>query len=175
MRSFSKKEWYFLLKSIGCDEQLLSFPVTLDQNKILEEYVSIRDQWLKEELIDLDFDGTVHCLPTFAREIYNLTNIGSIFRWKKENTDIYIRGPVDVLLIQEQDDTITIQTIRNIEMVELFKDSLYTGPSGKIHTKRISDNLEAESDLTMYKAETDELAEVLAKHMNLLFEEWKDE
>ena len=175
MRSFSKKEWYFLLQSIGCDEQMLSFPIALDQNKILEEYVSIRDQWIKEELIDLDFDGTVHCLPAFAREIYNLTNTGTIFRWEKENTEIYVRGPVDVLLIQEQDETITIQTIRNIELVELFKDSLYTNPSGKIHTKRISDNLETGTDLTMYIAESNELADVLAGHMNLLFEEWKDE
>lgn len=62
------------------------------------DFLQARQEWEAAGLAELDFDGTLHPQPRFARMLYNLTHVRSMLRLRREGeTVLYVRGPVDLL------------------------------------------------------------------------------
>lgn len=81
--------------------QTLQLPERLllpDQAGTAADFLQARQEWEEAGLAELDFDGTLHPQPRFARMLYNLTHIQSMLRLRREGeTVLYVRGPVDLL------------------------------------------------------------------------------
>lgn len=100
----------FLLVMLGCrGKWYLPEPdprETVDTGELLR----IRQEMEDTGLVELDFDGKLHPTAEFARMVYNITHARGALGWKKDSQQrIYLRGPVDDLLLSCQDDLWTME------------------------------------------------------------------
>lgn len=71
-----------------------------------EEFIKARGEWEKEGLAKLDFDGSLHPKPQFARMLYNLKHVQSALQYEgEEGKTLFLKGPVDVLVLERSKET----------------------------------------------------------------------
>lgn len=104
----------------------VELPEDLDAAKLLQ----IRQEMEATGLVELDFDGKLHPSTEFARMSYNITHARGALRWVKDDRKrIYIRGPVDDLLLICHADSWTMELSRPSGVIEWMRD-LALGDAG---------------------------------------------
>lgn len=74
-----------------------------EQQISAEAFLKIRDKWEQENLIVLDFDGEIHPTQEFARLTYNISKASASLRYDcGEETEIYVKGPVDMTWLHRE-------------------------------------------------------------------------
>ena len=67
------------------------------------EWNRVRRELEKAGLALQGFDGKLHPIPKFSRMIYNLGHVGAaLLLEREEGTRLYLRGPVDVLVLEKE-------------------------------------------------------------------------
>lgn len=67
------------------------------------EFIKAREEWEKEGLAQLDFDGSLHPVPRFARMLYNLTHARSAMLYESgEEKVLFLKGTADVLMLVQR-------------------------------------------------------------------------
>ena len=149
MRSVSGIEWYILLKGLRQTEELLFFPAPVNSRKLMEDYIRIRDKWIREGLISLDFDGGIECTKAFYRDVYNLTCWSVLTRIEsKGKSRLFVRGPVDFLKAEYADDKVNFESIRHSDFYKQLKELAAMPETILIVTKRCgeADSIRTERD-----------------------------
>lgn len=69
------------------------------------DFIAARKELEKAGLVELDFDGSLHLRPLFARMLWNLQKYQSVMRIQAaEGTFFFIRGTVDLLQIRRDSE-----------------------------------------------------------------------
>lgn len=130
--------YYFLLKSVPCTEPLLIPCHSVTNDDAAEQYMWARDYWTDRGWAELDFDGSLHLYPEFARYVYNISHMDAVLRWGKQHqTEYWIKGPVDVLYVKETAGEVELSLIANSALLRQLKNELSVKPSGVISAKHM--------------------------------------
>lgn len=176
MRMMSCKEWFYLLRCLGQYEELLFYPTTISADKVMEDFVEIRDRWISDGLIALDFDGSITWNNELYRDVYNLTNWKSLTRLEKEDGIILlIQGPVDFLKAVKDSGIIMFESINHTAFHSLLGTILKDGKTNKIVTKRHEDGAYCSTEMLKYVYGTELFKTELDKHLQLIYRKAEDE
>lgn len=105
------------------------FQEAIDAAKLLQ----IRQELEDTGFVELDFDGKLHPTAEFARLAYNITHARNALCWKKENRQrIYIRGPVDDLLLTCERDIWSMELSRPSGVLFWMRDLVQNGSGGML-------------------------------------------
>ena len=176
MQIMTSKEWFYLLRCLKQDDNLLFFPAPISVGKVMEDYVEIRDNWISEGKIALDFDGSVQMQREFYREVYNLTDWTSLTRLdSEEGSTLYVQGPVDFLKVTRESGVVKYESIKHTAFHDSLSDALGKNQIDSLTTKRHEDGAEVITDLTKCESGSEALKAELDKHMKLIYRRPEDE
>lgn len=69
-----------------------------------DEFIRARKEWEERGLARLDFDGSLHPSPRFARMLYNLTHTDRALLYENgEEKTLFLKGPVDILMLKRRE------------------------------------------------------------------------
>ena len=176
MKRVSVKEWFYLLRSLGQDEELLFYPTAINIDRVMEDFVDIRDRWISDGFISLDFDGSIAWENDFYREVYNLTNWKSLTRLETDDGSIlFVQGPVDFLKAVRESGIISFESINHTAFHELLNTMLQGGKTSDMITKRHEDGMTVKTDVSKQVYGSDPFKTELDKHMKLIYRKAEDE
>ncbi len=69
-----------------------------------DEFIRARKEWEERGLACLDFDGSLHPSPRFARMLYNLAHTDRALMYENgEEKTLFLKGPVDILMLKRKE------------------------------------------------------------------------
>ena len=144
-----------------------------------QDFLRARSEWEQAGLAELDFDGSLHPQPVFARMLYNLTHAGGAMRLcdADERTLLYIRGPVDLLRLQQTGGAWTLALRPSSEVYHWAKEYLLTATCGHLSTEGIRDGAPCtlQAELSQELVSGDSRIPLLNEHLLLFYRETRKE
>lgn len=155
----------FLLTMLGCGRKWNlprpDFPGTVDAGGLLQ----IRQELENTGLVELDFDGKLHPTREFARMAYNITHAKAAMGWKADGELIYLRGPVDDLLLCCEHDLWTMELAQPSQVILWVKELIKEKTVGTVWAMGEPDEIPKEVSIAR---ETDS-TEVLIALLDIYF------
>lgn len=123
--------YYFLLKSIPCDEPLLTPKYTAPQEDPARAYVEARQFWLDNGWVEMDLDGSIRPSPQMARLLYIISHREAVLCWEQEGKrEYFVKGPVDMLQVVEKQGEVTLIQRNNSYLPKRMREEWNTSGIG---------------------------------------------
>jgi len=138
----------FLLKSVPCEDAILLPRHSVTEENAAGEYIQARELWTREGWAELDFDGSLQPGRPLARLLYNLKHRYAVFRWERDGVrECYVKGPVDLLRIREEDGRAKLDLTSNWFLLETLREELNQRPRGMLTVRRTADGADCRVEL----------------------------
>lgn len=139
------------LAKLSCDGRWFLPRWTKEYQLSADAYLTLRDQWEKDGIAVLDFDGELHLTRRFARASYNITKARAALCHKKEDFEqIFLLGPVDVLSLRRKDELWTMRLCQPTEVSRYVRGELAGADSGvlQLQAAQAEEVMEKTEELT---------------------------
>ena len=136
------------------------------------DFLAARQELEKAGLIELDFDGSLHPRPLFARMLWNLQKYQSVMRIQAaEETFFFIRGTVDLLQIcREPENPFWKMALRPLPEAEWrAKHCLYSGAEWEIVTQGHGEETPLFTRITAPRENLEEWEGALKEHLEKFY------
>lgn len=101
--------YYFMLRSIPCEEPLLLPKHAVPREDAAQAYVKARQLWLDNSWAEMDLDGSIRLSLPLARLLYIISHREAVLLWEREDRrEYFVKSPADVLQVVEEQGEITL-------------------------------------------------------------------
>lgn len=136
------------------------------------DFLAARKELEKAGLVELDFDGSLHLRPLFARMLWNLQKYQSVMRIQAaEGTFFFIRGTVDLLQIwrDSEEDPWKIALRPMSEAEWRTKHCLYAEEEWEIVTQAGGEESPLFTRITAPKENLEEWEKIIREHLGKFY------